>query len=113
MKRLLVIGIMAASVSLVACEDGGESCESICLAAQDGNCTWIDDCYEFCDVTWSLAAKADCRPEYDAYHSCAESTQTCSIDSVCGNQEGDMLDCAIPYCSTNPNDTDCVTALNW
>jgi len=111
MRRIVVIAVVAGAMSMVACDDGGGgSCESICLTAQDLNCTSINDCYEFCDVTYSLAVKADCMPEYNAYHSCAQNTPTCSIDAQCNSQENDIYDCAIPFCYANPTDLDCIAA---
>jgi hypothetical protein len=101
-------------MSLVACGDdgGGGSCESICLAAQDLNCTSINDCYEFCDVTLRLSGKADCAAEYNAFHSCSQSTPTCSIGNQCALQKNALTACIYPFCAANPTDSDCIAAQN-
>jgi len=115
MKRIVVIAAAVGVMSLMACGDddgGGGSCESICFAAQDLNCTSISDCNEFCDVAQALAAKASCGAEYDAYHSCAQNTPTCNIDAQCNSAENAFFSCTVPWCYANQTDPDCIAGSN-
>jgi hypothetical protein len=115
MRRILLIAVTVSALCLAACDGGGgggASCEDICLDAQALSCTTISDCYEFCDVSQSLAAKAQCQAEYNALHSCSQSTPTCSIDNVCASQENAFESCLVPFCYANPSDADCIAAAN-
>jgi hypothetical protein len=116
MRRILMIAVAVSALGLAACDGGGGgggSCEDICLEAQALSCTVIADCYEFCDVSRSLAAKAQCQAEYNALQSCSQNTPTCSIDSECSSEEDAFGVCLYPYCYANPSDADCLAAAGY
>jgi hypothetical protein len=113
MKRMsIVICLSLLPLSLIGCDSDEQDCLNICRAAQDQSCTSINDCSDFCSSTAALKDKANCESEYDAYHDCANSTPTCSIDAQCASQENAFAACVVPYCYANPNDADCIKLEN-
>jgi hypothetical protein len=98
-------------VSLTGCSDD-KTCLSVCNSAQDQDCTIIDSCSGFCSSTRALRDKASCESEYDAYHDCAMSSPTCSIDALCYSETNALTTCIGVWCAANPSDADCVTLDN-
>ena len=111
--KLIRFALLAAAFAVMVPTPGCSSadCVSICQEAQDKNCTSIKgDCVKGCAALEEVAKLGNCGSQRDAYQSCAEKDEVCTIAARCGGEQTSFSTCVGVYCAANQNNADCVTA---
>jgi hypothetical protein len=78
--------------------------------ATQGCTTLTGDCQNCCDAAVSLAPKAMCEAEFNAYYDCISApADPCNPPVDCSAEQDGLKNCATNYCFSNLSDPDCGT----